>query len=69
MKTVVYRCENCGHVFEDTEAVVHWGSRFWFLSDMDACPKCDSEDLTEVATSNKSTSKIIEVIRAKKQRK
>lgn len=44
---IIYRCLDCGHVFEDDEAIVHWGTIMRFSADMDACPKCDSENLEE----------------------
>ena len=48
IKTIKYKCENCGHVFEDNEAIIHSGSIVTFMSDMDACPKCESEELEEI---------------------
>ena len=37
-----YMCE-CGHEFRVVDANVHFGQ-----PDMDACPKCDSEELEEI---------------------
>lgn len=63
---VVYRCEDCGHIFTDDEAIIHWGSRITFLSDMDACPKCESEDLEEIEECNRYECEINEYIKEKK---
>ena len=45
---ITYKCENCGEVFTEDDATWHEGNTKNFQADMDACPKCDSEDLIEI---------------------
>ena len=44
---VEYVC-SCGHKFREDDAIVHFGNVMNHMADMDACPKCESEDLEEV---------------------
>jgi len=45
---MIYKCDNCEHVFSEDDAIVHFGNVKNFQADMDACPKCESEDLIEI---------------------
>lgn len=42
-----YKCNECGVVFDESEAAVKTISGHGFCSDMDVCPKCHSENLEE----------------------
>jgi len=42
----LYKCCACGHEFDEDDVVVHFANAI-HSADMDACPKCDSEDIEE----------------------